>query len=90
MSYPVAPLLQTRRMENDMLRFDGTAARQLEFEESRVQGPESRVLSPRSRVPRPVRIRLMQKDMYAELARRRRQAQIAARRWVDPAQQRQG
>ena len=72
-----------------MQRFHGTAARQLVLvgvQESR--GPE--VLSPAclvpgsgSRVSGPPRLRLMQKDMYAELTRRRRRAQIAARRWVD-------
>jgi hypothetical protein len=57
-----------------MQRFHGTAARQLVLLEN-VQGPTLRV-------PRPPRIRLMQKDMYAELTRRRRRAQIAARRGV--------
>lgn len=54
-----------------------------------VQGSEFGVLGSRgpavrgSRVQGLPRIRLMQKDMYAELARRRRRAQIAARRWVE-------
>jgi hypothetical protein len=69
-------------MESHMHRFHGTAARQLILvgvQESRGPG----VLGPGSRVQGNPRIRLMQKDMYAELARRRRQAQMAARRWVD-------
>jgi len=68
-------------MEGYMQRFHGTAARQLglvQSPESRVQGPESRVQSPG--VPR---IRLLQKDLYAELTRRRRRAQIAARHLVE-------
>jgi len=65
-----------------MRRFHGTAATQLVLDEV----PESRgpgVPEPRGPGVRRARIRLMQKDMYAELARRRRRAQIAARRWVD-------
>jgi hypothetical protein len=65
-------------MEGHMQRFHGTAARQLVLIE-KVQGPEFKVQSPRARVQGPPRIRLMQKDMYAELTRRRRRAQIAAR-----------
>ncbi len=59
-------------------RFHGTAARQLVLidEGFKVQGS-------RFKLPAPPRIRLMQKDMYAELTRRRRRAQIAARRWVE-------
>jgi hypothetical protein len=67
-----------------MQRFHGTAARQLVLIGT-VQGPASSVQGPGSRVQGPPRIRLMQKDMYADLARRRRRAQIAARRWVDDA-----
>ena len=62
-----------------MQRFHGTAARQLVLVD-RVRSQGSRVLGPPAGLPR---IRLMQKDMYAELTRRRRRAQIAARRWVD-------
>jgi len=58
-----------------MPRFHGTAARQLVLIE-KVQPSAS--LRPGG----PPRIRLLQKDMYAELTRRRRRAQIAARRWV--------
>lgn len=53
--------------------FHGTAARQLVFIEPSTRPSAS--LRP-SGVPN---IRLMQKDMYAELTRRRRRAQIAAR-----------
>jgi hypothetical protein len=61
-----------------MQRFHGTAARQLVLLGDR---PETTAMfTPR---PAPPRIRLMQKDLYAELARRRRQAQIAARRYVE-------
>jgi hypothetical protein len=58
-----------------MNRVDGTAARQLdlldEFEAPVFEG----------RRPRPERpaLRLLRRDVYAELARRRRRAQIAAR-----------
>lgn len=65
-----------------MQRFHGTAARQMVLI-SEVQGPGSRVQPSASLRPGGLpRIRLMQKDMYAELTRRRRRAQIAARRWV--------
>jgi hypothetical protein len=62
-----------------MDRFDGTAARQLllvDDNEARVAWRETRP------VPRPV-LRLLQKDIYQELARRRRRAQIAARHLVE-------
>jgi hypothetical protein len=78
-----------------MQRFHGTAARQLVLIEN-VQSPGSRVqglpavalaeVGPGSRVQGPARIRLMQKDLYAELTRRRRRAQIAARHIVDAPQ----
>jgi hypothetical protein len=69
-------------MEAHMQRFHGTAARQLVLIEN-VQSPEFRVQGPASRVQGPARIRLMQKDLYAELTRRRRRAQIAARHLVE-------
>jgi hypothetical protein len=63
---------------NMRLGFDGTAARQLVLEDDR-HAP----LVQRERAePRPS-LRLLQKDVYAELARRRRRAQIAARHLVD-------
>ncbi len=61
-----------------MQRFHGTAARQLVLIEN--------VQRLGSRVQGPARIRLMQKDLYAELTRRRRRAQIAARHIVDAPQ----
>ncbi|MBK9239827.1 MAG: hypothetical protein IPL75_06090 [Acidobacteria bacterium] len=73
-------------MEAHMQRFHGTAARQLVLIEN-VQSPGSRVQSPGSRVQGPARIRLMQKDLYAELTRRRRRAQIAARHIIDAPQE---
>ncbi len=61
-----------------MERFHGTAARQLVLiDEGRRTGGAPGV---RTTIPR---IRLLQKDMYAELTRRRRRAQIAARRLVE-------
>ena len=69
-----------------MQRFHGTAARQLVLIEN-VQSPGSRVQSPGSRVQGPARIRLMQKDLYAELTCRPRRAQIAARHLIDAPQE---
>ena len=60
-----------------MNRFDGTAARQLELLDS--PAPRPAKIEPRE--PRTA-LRLLQKDVYAELTRRRRQAQIAARHLV--------
>jgi hypothetical protein len=65
-------------MDNYSQRFHGTAARQLVLLDDAPAPPR-----PTRPVPPSVRLRLMQKDVYAELTRRRRQAQIAARRWVD-------
>lgn len=58
-----------------MNRFDGTSARQLDL----LDDMDAPVMRPRpSERPRPV-MRVLRKDVYAELARRRRRAQIAAR-----------
>jgi hypothetical protein len=65
-------------MEDVMQRFHGTAARQLVLIGDR---PETAAMF--ARKPAPARLRLMQKDLYAELTRRRRQAQIAARKYVE-------
>jgi hypothetical protein len=62
-----------------MEMFDGTAARQLVLLDEREapiawrQGPAK---------PRPA-LRMLQKDIYEELARRRRRAQIAARHLIE-------
>ena len=58
-----------------MNRFDGTAARQLDLID------DGRLPSvPRARVRRPeAALRVLRRDVYAELAKRRRRAQIAAR-----------
>jgi hypothetical protein len=63
-----------------MNRFDGTAARQLvllDDEDAPLEWREAPRPEPRTR-----NLRLLQKDIYAELTRRRRRAQIAARKWV--------
>ena len=62
-----------------MNRFDGTAARQL----SLMDDGNATLIAPRVHErARPV-LRLLKQDVYEVLARRRRRAQIAARRWVD-------
>jgi len=63
-----------------MDRFDGTAARQLVLMDER----DAPLLAPSVGRRRPVTmLRLLQKDVYAELNRRRRRAQIAARHELD-------
>lgn len=62
------------------LRFDGTAARQLVLEDDH-HAPLVGTGRPRTET-RPS-LRLLQKDVYAELARRRRRAQIAARHLIE-------
>jgi hypothetical protein len=62
-----------------MNRFDGTAARQLDFlEDMNLPGVRPQPV----RQPKPA-MRVLRKDIYAELARRRRRAQIAARHELD-------
>ena len=67
-----------------MDRFDGTAARQLPL----LPGAEDdernyeEYAAPDRRTPRRS-LRLLQKDIYSELSRRRRRAQIAARHLID-------
>ena len=63
-----------------MDHIDGSAARQLSFLDE-AQGSESRGATTPDR-PR-ASLRLLRKDVYAELARRRRRAQIAARHLLD-------
>ncbi len=63
-----------------MHRFDGTAARQLDLID---EGP---ALQPRARARRPeASLRVLRRDVYAELAKRRRRAQIAARHALEQA-----
>jgi hypothetical protein len=63
-----------------MDRFDGTAARQLLLVDGAGEAPVVwRETRPK---PRPV-LRMLRKDIYDELARRRRRAQIAARHAID-------
>ncbi|HUF47479.1 MAG TPA: hypothetical protein VMM93_06645 [Vicinamibacterales bacterium] len=62
-----------------MHRFDGTAARQLDLYDEGHE-PVSRPAGPGRRRPD---LRLLRRDVYAELARRRRRAQIAARHALD-------
>ena len=61
-----------------MNRFDGTAARQLELTDD---GETPLLRSKPTRV-RPT-FRLLRRDVYAELERRRRRAQISARHLLD-------
>jgi hypothetical protein len=63
-----------------MTRFDGTAARQLDLidDQDRAQGRQP---APRPERPAPA-LRLLRRDVYAELERRRRRAQIRARRML--------
>jgi hypothetical protein len=69
-----------------MNRVDGTSARQLDLdlmvEEHDAVARTFRPTSPEP--PRPA-LRLLRRDVYAELARRRRRAQIAARHELDRA-----
>jgi hypothetical protein len=58
---------------------DGTAARQLDLLEE--PGPDA-VDRGRPMRPRPT-LQVLRRDIYAELARRRRRAQIAARHALD-------
>ena len=62
-----------------MARTDGTSARQLDL----LDEGNAPVFQPRR--PESVRptLRLLRKDVYAELARRRRRAQIVARHELD-------
>ena len=63
-----------------MNHFDGTSARQLDLlDDMEVQ--VARQPQPSERL-RPT-MRVLRKDVYAELARRRRRAQIAARHELD-------
>lgn len=61
-----------------MNRFDGTSARQLDL----VEDLHTRIEVRPDHGSRPPALRLLQKDVYAELARRRRRAQIATRHFL--------
>jgi hypothetical protein len=61
-----------------MNRFDGTAARQLDL----VDDQNTPIAEPQPSRRRPS-LQLLRRDVYAELARRRRRAQIAARHQVE-------
>jgi len=62
-----------------MNQIDGSAARQLSLlDDGTVPSPRR----PRPAEPR-ASLRLLRKDVYAELARRRRRAQIAARHLLE-------
>lgn len=62
-------------------RFDGTAARQLDLID------DAEPLVPRARTARrpEASMRVLRRDVYAELAKRRRRAQIAARHELEKA-----
>ena len=65
-----------------MNRIDGTSARQLDLD---LLDPQPAKPVQRRQEPEPARatLKLLRKDVYAELARRRRRAQIAARHELD-------
>lgn len=62
-----------------MQRFDGTAARQLDLVDDQNTPIGERDRTARKRAS----LQLLRRDVYAELARRRRRAQIAARHHLD-------
>ena len=63
-----------------MNHFDGTSARQLELIEPE---PLTQTFRPQTVQHLRPTFRLLKQDVYAELARRRRRAQIAARHLVE-------
>ena len=62
-----------------MVRIEGTSARQLDL----VDDGNEPIVPPDPAHPAAPALRLLRQDVYAELARRRRRAQIAARHEVD-------
>lgn len=70
-----------------MTRFDGTAARQLDLIDYRQPAKVAKVdRTPMDGARRP-NFRLLKQDVYAEILRRRRRAQIAARHLAERAEQ---
>jgi hypothetical protein len=67
-----------------MTRFDGTAARQLDLIDYRQPAKVDRLPAEAARRPN---FRLLKQDVYAEILRRRRRAQIAARHLAERADQ---
>lgn len=67
-----------------MTRFDGTAARQLDLIDYRQPAKVDRTPTEGGRRPN---FRLLKQDVYAEILRRRRRAQIAARHLAERAEQ---
>jgi hypothetical protein len=67
-----------------MNRIEGTSARQLDLD---LLDPAPAQPAARRTNPEPARatLKLLRRDVYAELARRRRRAQIAARHELDRA-----
>jgi len=61
--------------------FDGTSARQLDLMDYDLEPLTGRPARQRAAS----RLRVLQRDLYAELTRRRRRAQIAARHELDRA-----
>jgi hypothetical protein len=64
-----------------MNRIDGTSARQLDL----IDDLDEPIFDRPARQRFDARLRLLRKDLYAELTRRRRRAQIAARHELDKA-----
>ncbi len=66
-----------------MNRFDGTAARQLDL----LPEPTAPASVHQASVPARPNFKLLKQDVYAELLRRRRRAQIAARHALERAEE---